>query len=394
MAAACDRTLRVVIQFMHTSFLIIGAGPFGLAMAVQARELGIDHVLLGRPMSFWKKHIPERMMLRSGCKWHLDPTERDTIERFLETRGQSPSDVEPLSLDFYLQYAEWFEQVKGIRSRPCLVTRLEQSDGRFAATLDDDSIVTADRVLLALGFASFAFIPDELAEMVPADRSSHTCDCIALEQFRGQRVLIVGGRQSAFECAALLAEAGAASVHVCHRHETPSFTASDWSWVDPLVERVGSEPGWYRGLSDAEREALNARFWAEGRRKLEPWLRPRVRRDVIAIRPRTRVIGCEQSTAALQVRLDTGDTLEVDHVLYATGYKVNLRRVALLQAGNLLDRIECRDGFPLLDNSLQTTVPGLFVTSLAAARDFGLFFAFTAAVRASARIVGRAIISS
>jgi hypothetical protein len=45
----------------------------------------------------------------------------------------------------------------------------------------------------------------------------------------------------------------------------------------------------------------------------------------------------------------------------------------------------------VLDEGMQTSVPGLFVTSLPATRDFGLFFAFTAAVRASARIVGRAI---
>jgi cation diffusion facilitator CzcD-associated flavoprotein CzcO len=360
-------------------------------MGAQAKELGIDHVLLGRPMSFWKGHMPQGMVLRSGCSWHLDPMERDTIGRFLETRGQTPADVEPLPLDFYLEYAEWFEQVKGIRARPSMLTRLDQIDGRFAATLDDGSVVTADRVLLALGFAPFAHIPDELAALVPTERSSHTCDCVAPGRFAGQRVLIVGGRQSAFESAALLAEAGAARVHVCHRHQTPSFTASDWSWVDPLVERIGNEPGWYRGLADVDREALNARFWAEGRLKLEPWLGPRVRHDAIAIHPRARVIGCEQSAGALQIRLDTGDTVEVDHVLYATGYKVNLRRASVLEAGNLLDRIECRDGFPALDNSLQTTVPGLFVTSLAAARDFGLFFAFTAAVRASARIIARAI---
>jgi hypothetical protein len=78
-------------------------------------------------------------------------------------------------------------------------------------------------------------------------------------------------------------------------------------------------------------------------------------------------------------------------VIYATGYKVNLERIPLLKSGNLLGRIDCRDGFPVLDDSLQTTVPGLFMTSLPATRDFGLFFAFTAAVRASARIVGRAI---
>jgi cation diffusion facilitator CzcD-associated flavoprotein CzcO len=356
-------------------------------MAVQATELGIDHVLLGYPMSFWRRHMPQGMVLRSGCGWHLDPTECDTIERFLETRGQTPSDVEPLPLHVYLEYAEWFEQVKGIHAQPSMVTRLDHSDGRFAATLDDGSVVTADCILLALGFVSFAYIPEELAALVPAACSSHTCDCVSPGRFAGQRVLIVGGRQSGFESAALLAEAGATRVYVCHRHETPSFTASDWTWVDPLVERIGNEPGWYRGLSDVDREALNARFWAEGRLKLEPWLGPRVRHYAITIRSRTRVIDAEQSGETLRVRLDTGDTLEVDHVLYATGYKVNLRRVTMLAAGNLLDRIECRDGFPILDSFLQTTVPGLFVTSLPAARDFGLFFAFTAAVRASARIV-------
>jgi FAD-dependent urate hydroxylase len=40
---------------------------------------------------------------------------------------------------------------------------------------------------------------------------------------------------------------------------------------------------------------------------------------------------------------------------------------------------------------LQTSVPGLYMTSLPAARDFGLFFAFTSSVRTSAQIIGRAL---
>jgi len=360
-------------------------------MATQAQAIGVDHILVGQPMSFWKQHMPAGMVLRSGCDWHLDPTGRDTIERFLETRGQTPADVEPLSLDFYLEYAEWFQEVKGIRPRSSRVAQLENKDGLFTATLDDGAVLTAKRVLLALGFASFAHIPEELSAIVPAGRSSHTCDLVAPDRFTGQRVLIIGGRQSAFEYAVLLAEAGATAVHVCHRHETPEFVTSDWSWVGPLLERIASEPGWYRGLSDAERESLNKRFWEEGRLKLEPWLAPRLRHEAITVRPKTRVVGCEETGARLRIQLDTGEAVEVDHVLYATGYKVDLQRVPMLLAGNLLGRIECRDSFPVLDESLQTTVPGLFITSLPAARDFGLFFAFTAAVRASARIVGGAI---
>ena len=46
--------------------LIIGAGPFGLAMSAYARHLGIDHVIVGKPMDFWKANMPEGMYLRSG----------------------------------------------------------------------------------------------------------------------------------------------------------------------------------------------------------------------------------------------------------------------------------------------------------------------------------------
>lgn len=375
----------------HTSFLVVGAGPFGLAMAAEARELGIDHIVLGKQMSFWREHMPAGMVLRSACDWHLDPAGRDTIERFLATRGQLPSDVEPLPLDLYLEYATWFEETKGIRVRPARVVRLDRSDDRFAATLDDGAVVTAERVLLALGYASFAHVPAEIAALVPPEASSHTSDCVAPDRFAGRRVLVVGGRQSAFECAALIAEAGATAVHVVHRHDTPAFVPSDWSWVEPTLERIENESNWYRGLPESERQALTDRFHAEGRRKLEPWLGPRVRNPAITIHSGTRVGGSQRRGGALLVRLDSGGTVEVDHVLFATGYKVDLRRVPLLAAGNLLTRIQCRDGYPVLDESLQTTVPGLFVTSLPATRDFGLFFGFTVAVRASARIVGRAL---
>ena len=87
-----------------------------------------------------------------------------------------------------------------------------------------------------------------------------------------RRCLIVGGRQSAFEWAALLADAGAARVDLTYRHDTPQFTESHWEWAGALVDRFVDEPAWFRRLSQPEREALAFRFWSEGRLKLEPWL--------------------------------------------------------------------------------------------------------------------------
>ena len=45
----------------------------------------------------------------------------------------------------------------------------------------------------------------------------------------------------------------------------------------------------------------------------------------------------------------------------------------------------------MLDEHFQTSVPGLYITSLAATRDFGSFLAFTVSVRAQAKIIGRDI---
>ncbi len=42
---------------------IIGAGPYGLAAARRLR--GLDVRVFGRPMSFWRDHMPKGMKLRS-----------------------------------------------------------------------------------------------------------------------------------------------------------------------------------------------------------------------------------------------------------------------------------------------------------------------------------------
>ena len=59
----------------------------------------------------------------------------------------------------------------------------------------------------------------------------------------------------------------------------------------------------------------------------------------------------------------------VDHVVLATGYKPDLANVPYLRP--LLDRIETADGFPVLDEHFQTSVPGLFMPGFVATRDFG-----------------------
>lgn len=375
-----------------TDLLIIGAGPFGLSLAAYAGHLGIDHLVVGRPMEFWKKNMPEGMYLRSASDWSLDPTERFSIMNYLNSLGKTPKDVEPLSLEFYLQYAQWFQDGAGIQTIPTYVTRLDRVNDGFHALMEDGDVIEAKNVVIAIGMGYFKNQPSVLTEILPEGRYEHTCDAVQLSRMKGRRVLILGGRQSAFEWAALLNDGGAAEVHVAHRHESPKFTEADWMWVPPLVDGMVDNPAWFRGLPQEEKDAIVKRMWGEGRLKVEPWLEKRVMKPNTRIHQKTSLVSCtERADGALDVKLDNGDAFVVDDVILATGYKVELDRLPFLKNGNLFDKIEVKNGFPVLDPHFQSSVSGLYFTSMSAGQDFGPFFGFTVSVRASAKIIGNAL---
>ncbi len=379
-----------------TDLLIIGAGPYGLAKAAYARHLGIDHVVVRKPMEFWKANMPEGMYLRTASDVHLDPLRVHTIEKFLEIQGLTPADVEPLSLQFYLAYAKWFQEQKQIDALPVFVQRLDCADGeggRFRATMANGQTISALHVVIAVGFKYFKHLPAELIERLPAGRYAHTSDLVDFRHLRGKRCLILGGRQSAFEWTALLNDAGCADVHVSYRHDTPAFNRPDMSWIAPMVEAIVDDPGWFRRLSQKERDAVIDRFWAVGRLNIEPWLESRVMKETVTLWPKTRVAAVDEIPHdTLSVQLDNGRTFPVDVIILATGYRVQIDRVPLLARGNILDRLTIHYGFPRLDEHFQTNIPGLFMTSMPATQDFGPFFGFTYGVSTSAKLIGRAIV--
>jgi lysine/ornithine N-monooxygenase len=348
-------------------------------------------------MAFWTASMPAGMYLRSDREWHLDPCGVLTLDRFCETRGLGRADVEPLSIDLYLAYARWFQDEARLEAEAATVERLERDGaaGEFRVALADGRALRARRIVLALGLQYFAHVPEDLARRLPAGRYRHSRDVVDFRPLRGRRVLVIGGRQGAFEWAALMNEAGAAMVDVAHRHESPRFAVSDWSWVAPAVARFDREPGWYRQLSAEERERVNQRLWAEGRLKIEPWLEARCRTERIRVRPRTQVASTSiQADRTIAATLETGETVGIDEIVLATGYRPEIAKVPFLARGDLLAGLETREGCPVLDDGLQTSVRGLFATSVLATKDFGPFFGFTVAVHASARLIGRALAAS
>jgi thioredoxin reductase len=83
----------------------------------------------------------------------------------------------------------------------------------------------------------------------------------------------------------------------------------------------------------------------------------------------------------LHLRAHDGSTKQIqcDHVIAATGYRVDLNRLSFL-AEDIRAQIRTAGGAPILSSGFESSVPGLYFVGLAAANSFGpvMRFAFGA----------------
>jgi hypothetical protein len=69
-----------------------------------------------------------------------------------------------------------------------------------------------------------------------------------------------------------------------------------------------------------------------GRLQLEPWLWARVNKKNVRLWPNSRIAEWRTtSRGTIEARLERGNWLSVDHVLFATGYRVDLSRMKYLE---------------------------------------------------------------
>ncbi len=273
-----------------TELLVIGAGPYAYSAAAYARDRGIATRIVGHPMSFWRDQMPTDMYLRSGRDWSLDASGEHSFEAYFEAAGLDPGANDPIPISVFLDHTDWFAREKKLDVEEVLVDALHRSDGHFEAAMADGTTITAEKVLAAPGIAHFAHVPPWYAE-VPADRRSHTSELVSFDDLRGARVAVIGGRQSAYEWAALLCDHGAERVDVVHRHDTPAFARVSWDFVNPYVDQTLAHRGWWRGLTPAQQQAIALEFWQVGRLTLEYWLVPRLKPDVVVTHAGTEVSG-------------------------------------------------------------------------------------------------------
>jgi cation diffusion facilitator CzcD-associated flavoprotein CzcO len=386
---------------------IVGAGPYALSLAAYLRHRGLDFRIFGRPMQFWRRHMPKGMMLKSdGFASSLSaPQPASSLGDYCDAHGHAYHDTHlPVPLSVFTDYALDFQR----RFVPSLeeshVQQIEGVADGYRLRTDHGEVLTARRVAVAVGIGHFPLIPEPLA-CLPADLVSHSSAHHDLETFGGRDVTVVGGGASAVGLAVLLSEAGA-TVRLVAREPQLKFSSPPPSTPPTLWRRIrrprsGIGPGWksrvmtdapqlFRRLPDAVRVGVVGRYLGPS----SAWhLRDKCL-ERVELNLGATVVEARPCRSRIRLRLDRGDASEswivTDHVIAATGYRPDLGRLPFL-AGPLTGRLRQVANTPRLSPDFESSAPGLFFLGPIAANSFGPVMRFAygadyAARRLSARL--------
>ncbi|MFJ9148302.1 FAD-dependent oxidoreductase [Streptomyces sp. NPDC102270] len=369
---------------------VIGAGPFGLSTAAHLRARGIPVRVFGDPMVSWRDHMPAGMLLKSTpAASNLDaPQPGHTLVDYCDAAGipRLVTDQDIVPVETFIAYGQWFQQKLVPELEQVRVVSVDRSErGDFQLKLDSGESFTARAVVVATGLSGLSHLPRELAAALPDGPAptgpvSHSSQHHDLTRYAGKELIVVGAGQSALETAVLAAEAGVRVRVVARGRGSVAFGAPPWKQPRLRPESPFGRawslwaltyyPHPYRRLPAGARHYLV-------RRVLGPlgawWLRDRFEGKV-QVTEVDRILKADTSQGhpTLEVRTDAGtmDRLAADHIIAATGYRVDLAAMDFL-GHELRTALAVSRGTPRLGAGYVSSVPGLYFTGLPAAASYG-----------------------
>jgi thioredoxin reductase len=353
-------------------------------------------------MDSWLRHMPKGMWVKS-CGFAStvsDPDESFTLKQFCAERGIEYADLgTPVRLETFTEFGLAFRDRIVPELEDKLVTGLERSANGFLLRLDNGEAVAARRVVLAVGITHFEYTPPNLKKL-PTEFASHSFSHRDLERFRGRSVVVVGAGSSAIDLAGLLHDCGADVQLVARATELKFRERQQPDKPRTLWERIrypqsGIGPGLKSRLFANSPMAFHYLPESMRLKLVKTHLGPAggwFAKEKIAGRvPLVLGYSVEDAEIAdgkalLHLRRVDGSSRDVraDHVIAATGYKVDLQRLRFLD-DELCAKIKAVDGAPVLSSNFQSSVPGLYFVGVAAANSFGPVMRFAYGATFAAR---------
>ena len=311
--------------------VVIGAGQAGLAMGYFLNRQGRSFVILDAADSIgaaWRSRwesltlfTPRRFNSLPGLPFPGDPDSypnRNEVIAYLE------------------QYAERFELPIELHSP---VRKLTAEEGRFVLEVDGRKI-TADQVVVATGPFQTPYVPEVASRLDPEFFQTHSTGYRKPGDVPEGRVLVVGGGNTGFQIAKELSA-------------THEVRLSVGSPQKPLPQRLlGRDLFWWLTKSRLLYTTVESRL----ARRLQDrdtliGSSPRALKRRYGVELKPRLVDAEGRT----VRFADGSEVEVDAVIWATGYRPDyswIERPVLDSDGRLRHRRGVTD------------VPGLYFLGL------------------------------
>jgi putative flavoprotein involved in K+ transport len=290
----------------HLDVAVIGGGQAGLAIGYFLRQQGYRFVVLERASELapaWRERWDSLTLFTSrrysalpGLPFPGDPDgypTRDEVIAYLE------------------HYAETFKLPIELNSE---VKKLDRSDdGRFRLELDRRTI-TADQVVVATGPFQAPHVP-KLVEKLEGDVfQTHAVGYRRPDEVPQGTVIVVGGGNTGFQIAKELSATHKVVLSVGTRQK-------------PLPQRVlGRDLFWWLTKARILDKTVESRLGRKlSTRDTLIGSSPRELKKRYGVEVKPRVVGADGRT----VRLEDGSELEVDAVIWATGYRADYSWIKL-----------------------------------------------------------------
>jgi putative flavoprotein involved in K+ transport len=276
--------------------VVVGGGQAGLTAGYFLARQDLSFLILeaaSEPAAAWRARwdslrlfTPARYDSLPGIAFPGDPDRYPTRDEVA---------------DYLTDYAAHFDLPVELNSR---VRAVRRADGGYLVELDDRAY-EAEQVVLATGPFQVPFVPRVAEQIGDAVVQLHSAAYRSPDSLPEGRVLVVGGGNTGFQIAEELS--GSREVHL-----------SIGSKQTPLPQRIlGRDLFWYLEATGLLRKTTDSRI---GRRMSS-------RDTLIGSTPRrlrkrgvqlhSRAVGATDST----VRFDDGTQLDVDGIVWATGFR-------------------------------------------------------------------------
>jgi thioredoxin reductase len=375
-----------------TDITIVGAGPYGLSIAAHLRKRGANFRIIGSTMQSWLGNMPKGMLLKSEglISSLVAPHRNHSLRQFCTERGIPYQDVGlPVTVETFAAYGVSFQQQFVPEVQDVQLVGLRPCSGGFSLSTADGESFTSCKVVLATGLDTYRHIPEPLAPLSP-ELLTHSADHHDLGQFRGRDVLVVGGGASAIDIAVLLHEAQT-KVQLIARKPVLNFLPKAMP-ASSLLQRLrtpvsGIGQDW-KGLLCSDAPWLYRYLFDRFRlRTAKKFLGPSggwFMQSRLAAVPQLlgfQLIRAEAREGRARLLLAGPDGqqrhVSADHVIAATGYDADVRRLAYLSAG-IIERLQLIGLTPRLSAHFESSVPGLYFVGAISATSFGPSMRFIA----------------